>query len=99
MNTERFRQLVLQGIPDELPPPKPYDPQINHAPRRKDLLNTEEKKLAVKNALRYFHPRHHSTLAREFAEELKHFGRIYMYRSRPDYEIYARPVLDYPHKC
>ena len=91
-----FRQQVLQGIPAEVPDPKPYDPSVNHAPRRKDVLTREEKKLAVKNALRYFEPRHHQTLAGEFYEELIRYGRIYMYRFRPDYEMFARPIGEYP---
>ena len=99
MNKEEFQKFVLQGIPDELPEPKPYDPEINHAPKRKDILSREEKKLAVKNALRYFHKKHHPVLAKEFAEELEKYGRIYMYRFRPDYKIYARSIDDYPAKC
>jgi len=99
MNKEEFQKFVLQGIPDELPDPKPYDPEINHAPKRKDILNKEEKKLAVKNALRYFDKKHHPVLAKEFAEELEKYGRIYMYRFRPDYKIYARTIDDYPAKC
>jgi urocanate hydratase len=98
MTTEEFKRLVLQGIPAELPGPKPYNPQLNHAPRRKDILNKGEKRLALKNALRYFEPRHHAALAPEFAKELEEFGRIYMYRFRPDYEIYARNIYDYPSK-
>jgi urocanate hydratase len=93
-----FKTAILQGIPEELPQPKPYDKGVSHAPLRKDILTPNEKKLALKNALRYFHPRHHSVLAPEFAEELKRFGRIYMYRFRPDYEMYARPINHYPHK-
>ncbi|MDK2978400.1 MAG: urocanate hydratase [Bacteroidales bacterium] len=99
MNKEEFQKFVLQGIPDELPDPKPYDPEINHAPKRKDILNKEEKKLAVKNALRYFDKKHHPVLVKEFAEELEKYGRIYMYRFRPDYKIYARTIDDYPAKC
>lgn len=98
MNRENFQKFVLQGIPDELPEPQKYDPEINHAPKRKDILTKEEKKLAVKNALRYFDQKHHSVLAKEFAEELEKYGRIYMYRFRPDYKIYARPIDDYPAK-
>lgn len=98
ISKEKFKQLVLNGIPDELPPLKHYDVSINHAPKRKDSLSPEEKKLAIKNALRYFHAKHHSVLAKEFAEELKAYGRIYMYRFRPDYKIYARPINEYPHK-
>lgn len=91
-----FRKQILHGIPDELPPPKPYDETVNHAPRRKDILTREEKKLAVRNALRYFDPRHHEVLAQEFYEELMLYGRIYMYRFRPEYEMYARPIREYP---
>lgn len=93
-----FKETILQGIPDELPSPKPYDPTVNHAPKRKDILNEEEKKLAVRNALRYFPEKFHNTLAPEFAEELKTYGRIYMYRFRPDYDMYARPIDEYPHQ-
>ena len=91
-----FAREILTGIPAELPEPKPYDPAVNHAPRRKDILTEEEKVLALKNALRYFPERHHAVLAREFAQELRDYGRIYMYRFRPDYEMYARPVDEYP---
>ncbi|MGZ3883281.1 MAG: urocanate hydratase [Bacteroidia bacterium] len=98
MDTKEFQRLVLQGIPPELPPVKVYDPSINHAPKRKDSLNAEEKKLAIRNALRYFDKAYHAVLAKEFAKELNTYGRIYMYRFRPDYKIYARPVLDYPHQ-
>jgi urocanate hydratase len=94
-----FQKDILAGIPDELPQAKDYDKTISHAPVRKDLLSKEEKKLALKNALRYFDEKHHSVLAPEFAEELKKFGRIYMYRFRPDYEIYARNINEYPHNC
>ncbi len=98
MDIKEFQQAILQGIPDELPPAKPYDETVNHAPRRKDILTKEEKRLAVKNALRYFPEKFHKTLAPEFAEELKKYGRIYMYRFRPDYDMYARPIDHYPHK-
>ncbi len=91
-----FKQLLQQGIPDQLPKPKPYDTSINHAPKRKDILTPEEKKLALKNALRYFNPKHHATLLPEFRDELEKYGRIYMYRFRPDYKMYARPIDDYP---
>ncbi|MBL7861772.1 MAG: urocanate hydratase [Cyclobacteriaceae bacterium] len=91
-----FKEQILQGIPEELPPMPVYDPQANHAPKRKDILTTEEKKLALKNALRYFHPRHHKTLAPEFLHELQTYGRIYMYRFRPAYPMYARPLNEYP---
>jgi len=93
-----FKEQLLQGIPDELPPLKEYDYNINHAPKRKDILTAEEKKLALKNALRYFHPRHHAILASEFYDELQKYGRIYMYRFRPDYKMYARPIAEYPHQ-
>ena len=93
-----FKEEILAGIPAELPEVKPYDPEINHAPKRKDILSDEEKVLALKNALRYFPERHHAVLAKEFAEELKKYGRIYMYRFRPSYEIYARPIDEYPAK-
>lgn len=98
MSLTEFHKQILQGIPSELPTPKRYDPNINHAPKRKDILNREEKILALKNALRYFPERFHDTLAPEFANELKLYGRIYMYRFRPDYEIKARTIYDYPHK-
>ena len=93
-----FQQLIQQGIPNELPQPKPYETQINHAPKRKEILNEEEKKLALKNALRYFEPKFHAELLPEFREELEKYGRIYMYRFRPDYEMYARPITEYPGK-
>lgn len=98
MNREEFQNIILQGIPDQLPEPKPFEPNINHAPKRKPILNREEQILAIKNALRYFPAKHHAILAEEFAEELKRYGRIYMYRFRPDYKIYARTISDYPHK-
>lgn len=95
---ENFRKTIRQGIPENLPEPKLWDTNVSHAPARADLLSKEEKKLALKNALRYFDKRHHDTLAKEFAQELKDFGRIYMYRFRPDYEITARSLNEYPHK-
>lgn len=98
MTLEEFQSAIREGIPAELPAPKSYQPEVNHAPKRKDILTKEEKKLALRNALRYFEPRHHAVLAPEFAEELEKYGRIYMYRFRPDYEMYARPIGDYPHK-
>ena len=98
MELQQFQNHILQGIPSELPQPKSYESTINHAPKRKDILNAEEKKLAIQNALRYFDAKHHAVLAKEFAEELKTYGRIYMYRFRPDYKIYARPISDYPHQ-
>ena len=96
MSPNEFQQAIIQGIPDELPSPKPFDPEVNHAPRRKDILTPAEKRLAVKNALRYFPSKFHSVLAPEFAGELEAYGRIYMYRFRPDYPIYARKLSDYP---
>ena len=93
-----FQEEILAGIPAELPEVKPYDKEINHAPKRKDILTQEQKVLALKNALRYFPERHHAVLAKEFAEELKTYGRIYMYRFRPSYDMYARPVEEYPAK-
>jgi urocanate hydratase len=98
MNLSDFRKQISEGIPAVLPPAKPYDQNINHAPKRKDILSREEKKLALKNALRYFPVKLHSILAKEFVEELKDFGRIYMFRFRPDYEIKARHINDFPHK-
>jgi urocanate hydratase len=91
-----FKETILQGIPEELPAPKPYDSNLNHAPKRKDILSAEEKKLALRNALRYFDKKHHGILAKEFAQELKDYGRIYMYRFRPDYKIYARSIDEFP---
>ena len=93
-----FKDQILQGIPDQLPASKPYDKAINHAPFRKDILSTEEKKLALQNALRYFDKKHHSVLIEEFKNELETYGRIYMYRFRPDYRMYARPIGEYPAK-
>ena len=93
-----FKEQIQQGIPDILPQPKPYDAAINHAPKRKEILTAEEKKLALRNALRYFDPKHHSELAPEFSQELEQYGRIYMYRFRPDYKMYARPIDEYPGK-
>lgn len=93
-----FKEQILQGIPNTLPNPKPYEASINHAPKRKEILSDEEKKLALQNALRYFEPQHHSTLLPEFKEELETYGRIYMYRFRPDYKMYARPIDEYPAK-
>ena len=96
MDLQTFQQSILQGIPDILPGPPPQDPGISHAPARKDILTQEEKKLALKNALRYFDPRHHAVLAPEFARELKQLGRIYMYRFRPAYPMHARNIREYP---
>ena len=94
-----FQKDILSGIPDVLPDPKPYDHSVNHAPKRKDILTPEEKQLALRNALRYFPAKFHETLAPEFAAELRDYGRIYMYRFRPDYPMYARPIGEYPAKC
>ncbi len=98
MRTVDFKTAILQGIPDTLPPHKQFDPTVNHAPKRKEILNQPEKKLAVKNALRYFPMKYHKTLAPEFLNELETYGRIYMYRFRPDYEMFARPIDEYPAK-
>jgi len=89
---------IKLGIPTELPELKPYDNSISHAPKRKEILNENEKKLALKNALRYFPKNLHPTLIKEFREELETYGRIYMYRYRPDYKMYARPIDEYPAK-
>ncbi|MEZ0005820.1 urocanate hydratase [Flavobacterium sp. 28YEA47A] len=93
-----FQEQIQQGIPSVLPQPKPYETTINHAPKRKEILSAEEKKLAIRNALRYFDAKHHDILAKEFREELETYGRIYMYRLRPDYKMYARPISEYPGK-
>ena len=94
-----FQEQILQGIPSVLPNLKSYEAEINHAPKRKEILSDEEKKLALKNALRYFEPKHHAELLPEFKSELETYGRIYMYRLRPDYKMYARPISEYPGKC
>jgi urocanate hydratase len=94
-----FQQLIQQGIPTELPQPKPLNPNFSHAPKRKEILSEDEKKLALKNALRYFDPKFHAELLPEFKAELEKYGRIYMYRFRPDYEMFARPIAEYPGKC
>ncbi len=96
MTLTEFQQDIINGIPAELPEAPAYDANVNHAPRRKDILTPEQKKLAIRNALRYFEPRHHAVLAREFADELHRYGRIYMYRFRPAYEMKARSIDDYP---
>lgn len=93
-----FQEQILEGIPSQLPNAKPYDTSINHAPKRKAILTNEEKKLALRNALRYFEPKHHAELLSEFKNELEAYGRIYMYRLRPDYKMWARPIDDYPAK-
>lgn len=93
-----FKEQIQQGIPSILPLPKPFEANINHAPKRKEILSADEKKLALRNALRYFEPQNHSELVKEFAEELETYGRIYMYRFRPDYKMFARPISEYPGK-
>ncbi|MCB9225154.1 MAG: urocanate hydratase [Crocinitomicaceae bacterium] len=99
MTIEDIKSDICQGIPAEIPAKKLYDQNVNHAPKRKDILTKEEKKLALKNALRYFPKDQHAELAQDFADELKKYGRIYMYRYRPDYEMYARPINEYPGRC
>ena len=94
-----FQEQIQQGIPDVLPPKREYDISINHAPKRKEILSKEEKELALRNALRYFDAKHHVELLPEFAEELKKYGRIYMYRFRPNYRMFARPISEYPGEC
>jgi urocanate hydratase len=96
--TISFQEEILMGIPKELPVLQDYDPKVNHAPKRKTILSVEEEKLALRNALRYFDPKHHATLLPEFKEELEQYGRIYMYRFRPSYTLYARPIDEYPGK-
>jgi urocanate hydratase len=96
MTLEQFQADIKQGIPNEIPTIKRYDTEINHAPKRKEILSKDEKKLALRNALRYFSSDQHMILAPEFLKELNEFGRIYMYRYRPDYEMYARPIEEYP---
>ena len=98
MNREEFQRVILQGIPENIPSPKPWEHDVNHAPKRKQILSLSEKRLAVKNALRYFPAKHHAVLAEEFTRELEEYGRIYMYRYRPDYKITARSIHDFPHK-
>lgn len=98
MTLQEFQEDLKRGIPSTLPQAKPYDPTVNHAPKRKDILTKKEKQLALRNALRYFDPSQHAQLAPEFVKELHDYGRIYMYRYRPDYEMYARPIDEYPAK-
>lgn len=98
MDNTAFQKQILQGIPNELPPKKPYPSKVNPAPKRKDILSKEEKKLAIRNALRYFPQQWHVELAVEFSEELNEYGRIYMHRFKPDYKMYARPIEAYPAK-
>lgn len=99
MTIDEIKADICAGIPNAIPSEKPYDPAINHAPKRKDILSQAEKELALQNALRYFPKEQHTILAPEFAEELKKYGRIYMHRYRPDYEMYARPIDEYPGQC
>jgi urocanate hydratase len=94
-----FKELIQQGIPDVLPDKRVYESSINHAPKRKDILSKDEKELSLRNALRYFNAKHHSALLPEFAKELETYGRIYMYRFRPSYSMYARSISEYPGKC
>jgi urocanate hydratase len=98
MDIKDFQSAILRGIGDTLPAPKPLDQSVSHAPRRKEILSSQDKRLALKNALRYFKAEHHAVLAGEFAAELEKYGRIYMYRFRPEYAIYARSIHDYPHR-
>jgi urocanate hydratase len=98
MHSAEFQKQILEGIPDKLPKKADRHPDINHAPKRKDILSFDEKKLAIRNALRYFPAKFHAELAKEFAEELREYGRIYMYRFRPDYKIEARTIHDFPHQ-
>ena len=94
-----FKSQILEGIPSELPAKQDYDTSVSHAPKRKDILSADEKKLALRNALRYFDKKHHAELAKEFSEELEKYGRIYMLRFRPTYRMYARDIAEYPGKC
>lgn len=96
---QAFQHTIREGIPEVLPPTRALETGVSHAPKRKDILTSDEKKLALKNALRYFHPKHHAALAPEFAQELKEYGRIYMYRLRPQHPMHARPIDQYPAKC
>ncbi len=98
MTNEEFKAAIRAGILDVLPEPREYDKEVNHAPKRKEILTEDEKKLALRNALRYFPKKFHKTLAPEFAAELRDYGRIYMYRFRPTYDMYARSIDEYPHK-
>lgn len=98
MDIKEFQRLILQGIPEDLPELKKIDKSLDHAPKRKDILSIEEKKLALMNALRYFPKKHHKVLAKEFAQELEDYGRIYMYRFIPEYKIHAHNIIDYPYK-
>ena len=93
-----FKEQIQQGIPDILPAKKKYDLEMNHAPKRKDILSIDEKKLALRNALRYFDKKQHAELLPEFSKELEKYGRIYMYRFKPTYKMYARDISEYPGK-
>jgi urocanate hydratase len=99
MTLDAFRKEITEGIPTIIPETQEYDATINHAPKRKEVLSTEEKKLALKNALRYFPKEQHRILAPEFAQEMIEYGRIYMLRYKPKHEMYARKIEDYPGKC
>lgn len=99
MTLDAFRKEITEGIPTIIPETQEYDVTINHAPKRKEVLSTDEKKLALKNALRYFPKEQHRVLAPEFAQEMKEYGRIYMLRFKPKHEMYARKIEDYPGKC
>ena len=99
MDTATFQQLIRQGIPSELPAKTSFDSQANRAPKRKDILTDSEKRLAIRNALRYFPASWHQELAEEFYQELQEYGRIYMYRFKPEYTMYARPIEEYPAHC
>ncbi len=98
MNPEAFKAAILEGIPEDLPEQRPYDPDLNHAPKRKDILSSEEKRLAIRNALRYIPREHHARLAGEFAQELEQYGRIYMYRYKPEYPISAHSLEAFPYQ-
>ena len=98
MSNQTFAEDIQHGIPTIIPAKKAFDPTVNHAPKRKEILSKEEKKLALQNALRYFPKEQHAELIKDFAEELDVFGRIYMHRYRPDYKMYARPISEYPGK-
>ncbi|HZH87329.1 MAG TPA: urocanate hydratase, partial [Brumimicrobium sp.] len=99
MTLQDIQKDIQEGIPSTIPPAKPYDPSVNHAPKRKQILSKEEEKLALKNALRYFPSEQHAELLPEFKVELEKYGRIYMYRYRPDYKLHARDIKEYPGKC
>src|SRR5690554_6021704 len=99
MTIQDIQKDIQEGIPSKVPPAKPYDPSVNHAPKRKQILSKEEEKLALKNALRYFPSEQHAELLPDFKHELETYGRIYMYRYRPDYKLHARDIKEYPGKC